>query len=499
MNAVTESIFTIVRDDRAEGPKTIVRASLSIGRLQGSDIWLNYPTVAEIHVIIAEVDGCFFFTNFSASSATTLNGRVIALAERVALAEGDEVQIGPYGLAIEETYEILRIRVTRQFVPQVGKSEARSKAEVSQEQLQLETRIACPPVPDDVVAQLMAARRQEKASGRSALHPRTPPYLGKSRYNWTPTQDLIRSWPFAIFIWAFALVGTLSAAAAMKYKGAFAPREVSSPHTRTNFTLPAAIAKQPNGDSCFTCHVLGVNARSEENMNANCAACHQTEAFAATITPAHREAGITCTTCHAEHRGKDFSPMKAALESCTKCHTDEHKLSDNRKSVRTAHWGTFGYPVVNGRWVWEGWDKEELEAKSEIAAQLKANRLTSDCKNPPDCLQPWRRTMFHLLHADRVGVIRGIDGIEDVDTGNQALSCSSCHKVASGANLDRTSPRDTCAQCHNAKVFDMESGPHAAEKPSCTSCHVQHIRDTRWTLALRIVEANRPAPSGVAK
>src|SRR5258707_13104671 len=131
MSALPESIFTIVRDDRAEGPKTIVRASLSIGRLRGSDIWLNYPTVAEIHVVITEVDGCFYFTNFSASSATTLNGRVIVLTERVALAEGDEIQIGPYDLAIEETHKALSIRVTRQFAPRVGKTETRPQAEFS--------------------------------------------------------------------------------------------------------------------------------------------------------------------------------------------------------------------------------------------------------------------------------------------------------------------------------------------------------------------------------
>jgi len=224
-------------------------------------------------------------------------------------------------------------------------------------------------------------------------------------------------------------------------------------------------------------------------MNTNCAACHQTESFAPTITLAHRNAGLTCTSCHTEHRGEDFKPMNAALESCAKCHNDDNKNLYNGKSVHTAHGGTYGYPVINGVWVWRGLDSEELAAKSEMAMVLKKNRVTESQT------QEWRNAQFHAIHLQRVRLVAGINGVEDLDTANQVMSCSSCHKTGyMGANVDRNYPRTTCARCHNAQTFEKSSGPAGRETPSCTSCHFQHIKDTRWASSLRIAQPTIAAP-----
>jgi len=226
---------------------------------------------------------------------------------------------------------------------------------------------------------------------------------------------------------------------------------------------------------------------NKEKMNANCAGCHQTESFAPTIIHAHREAGISCTTCHTEHRGEDFKPMNAALKSCAKCHNDDNKSLYNGKSVHTAHGGTYGYPVINGVWVWKGLDSEELEAKPEVVALLKKNRIT------PSQTQQWRNAQFHAVHLQRVRVVAGVNGIEDVDTVNQVLSCSSCHKSGyMGANVDRNYPRTTCGRCHNTQTFEKASAAAGRETPSCTSCHVQHIKDTQWASSLRIAQAQIP-------
>jgi hypothetical protein len=264
--------------------------------------------------------------------------------------------------------------------------------------------------------------------------------------------------------------------AAFKYKNAFAPAPISHPHTRQTFTLMPAIARQPNGSSCTSCHSIGVSMANREKMNANCAACHQTEAFTASITRAHLEAGITCTSCHAEHRGEDFSPMGAGLQYCAKCHNDENKKVYNGKRVHTPHSGTYGYPVVNGVWIWKGLDADELAVKPEITALLNQNRTT------PSQTQQWRSVQFHGIHLNRVPAVAGIDGIEDVNGMGKVLSCSSCHKSGfTGANVDRTFPRTTCAKCHNVQVFnEASSAPMGADAPSCTSCHVQHIRDIHW-------------------
>ncbi|MGH9930307.1 MAG: FHA domain-containing protein, partial [Pyrinomonadaceae bacterium] len=517
MSTVQQSTFIIAREDREEDPKTILSDGLRIGRLPDSDIWLNHPMVSRLHAGISEIEGYFYLINLSASSATTLNGRVIPFDEAEALTTGDILRIGPYFLNIEQTDGTLRIKVVLQFALNVGEREARHDVEVYQKQLTLESRIV---VPRDTTGDLAEAyqkhpaesrtigaadaanalkvfwgkRTREKAGRPSPLHPRKPPNLGKVRFNWTPTRDLIRPWPFAIFIWSVIIIGALSAVAAFTHKIAFAPERISDPHTRKTFALMPAIAKQPSGSSCTTCHALGVSVKNKEKMNANCAACHHTEAFVATIIRAHREAGIVCTNCHAEHRGEGFRPINAALESCTKCHDDENKKLYNRKSVHTPHGGTYGYPVISGVWVWKGLDAEELAEKPEVEAFLKKNRVTSSQT------QEWRNAQFHGIHLDRVRVVPSVDGVLDDDGLNKVLSCSSCHKTGyMGVNVDRTYPRTTCARCHNAQVFkEPSSSQMKAEIPSCTSCHVQHVRDTHWASSLRIAQAELPA-SEIAK
>lgn len=491
MSVVHETTFIIAREDRAVDPKTIVSEGLRIGRLPDSDVWLNHPTVSRLHAGINKVEGYFYFINLSASSATTLNGRAIPFNEAEALADGDVVRIGPFFLNIDQTDEVFRLTVTLQFALNVAERELPHKTRIpTTEPLVMPRRIVAP---SSEAAHLLKVfwdkRTREKAGRPSPLHPRTPPRLGKIRFNWIPTRDLVRPWPFAIFLWAPILVGTLSVVAAVKYKIAFAPEPISAPHMRTAFALVPAIAKQPAASSCTSCHALGVSVANKEKMNGNCAACHQTESFASTITPAHRDAGITCTTCHAEHRGEGFRPMNVALESCSKCHNDDDKNLYNGKDVHTPHKGTFGYgyPVVNGVWVWKGLDSEEMEAKPELTALLEKNRA-----NPSE-IQQWRNTQFHAIHVHRVRVVAGISGIEDTDTANQAMSCSSCHKTGyMGRNVDRDYPRTTCARCHNAQIFDKNKGPTGTETPSCTSCHVQHIKDTHWASSLRVVEAKVP-------
>ena len=338
-------------------------------------------------------------------------------------------------------------------------------------------------------------RTREKAGRPSPLHPRTPPRPGKARFNWTPTRDLIRPWPFAIFIWAVIAVGTLSVLAALGHKNAFAPDPISDPHTRKTFASMPPIAKQPNGNSCTFCHAIGMSMANREKMNANCESCHKTESFVATIIPAHREAGITCTTCHTEHRGEAFRPMSAALESCAKCHNNQNKNGYNGKSVHTPHGGTYGYPVVDGVWIWKGLDAEELAQKPAVVAFLKRNRVSS---SQP---QEWRNAQFHGIHLDRIRVVEGVDGVLDDDGVHKVLSCSSCHKTGyMGANIDRAYPRTTCGRCHNAQIFNEASlSSKRVETPSCTSCHVQHVGDTHWVSALRVTQQSVSLPSEITK
>jgi hypothetical protein len=216
-------------------------------------------------------------------------------------------------------------------------------------------------------------------------------------------------------------------------------------------------------------------------MNAKCEACHHTESFVATVIPEHRAAGISCVTCHKEHRGAGFSPLNSALESCARCHNDQNKAVYNGKSVHTPHGGTFGYPVKNGAWIWQGLDPEELAQKPELQGFLKKNRANQS--NPDE----WRNAQFHGIHLNGIRVVAGVDGTAD-ENGNKILSCSSCHKTGyMGVNVDRSFPKTTCGKCHNAQVFNESSSAQAKiDVVSCTSCHVQHVRDTHWAAAMRV-------------
>jgi pSer/pThr/pTyr-binding forkhead associated (FHA) protein len=506
MSDVQQSTFKIIREDRAVDAKTIRSDGLRIGRLPDSDIWLNHPKVSRLHAGINQIEGYFYLINLSASSGTTLNGRVIPFNEAAALTAGDEFQIGPFFLSVAEADETLTIRVVLEFALNVGERESfhkseKYKAQVESRQsgaLKIPTGPLDTPVGEEPstagtgLSEILNAlklfwgkRTREKAGRKSPLHPQTPPRPGKFQFNWTPTRDLVRPWPFAIFIWAALVVAALSTLAAFAHKTAFAPYEpISKPHMRTTVALTPPIAKRPNGDSCMSCHPIGVSAENRQKMNAKCADCHQTEAFVASIIPAHRVAGLTCTSCHIEHRGENFRPLNAALESCAKCHNDRNKNLYNGKSVHTPHGGTFGYPVVNATWIWKGLDAEELTQKTEVLAFLKKNRVDSNQT------QEWVSAQFHGIHLAHVRVVQSVDGITDED-GATVLSCSSCHKTGyMGKNVDRTFPRTTCGHCHNAAVFnEPTSSLTKAETPSCTSCHVQHVKDTHWTSAFRETSA----------
>jgi hypothetical protein len=509
MPTVRDSTFIIIREDRVLEPKTVVSDGLRIGRLPDSDIWINHPKVSRLHAGVNEVEGYFYLTNLSASSGTTLNGRAIPFNEAEALAIGDELQIGPFFLYIdniEPDADTLTIRVGVQFGLSVGEREPVHKVEAHERQLTVERVTGALEIPTGSLRDTFRSQRsesgtshvseitnaikifwekrtREKAGRPSPLHPRKPPRPGKARFNWIPTRDLIRPWPFAIFIWAGIAIAAFSAIAAFARKATFAPGPISNPHTTNTFALTPPIAVQPNGNSCTSCHAIGVSVANKEKMNANCEACHKTEAFVPTIISKHRDAGITCTTCHTEHNGEHFRPMQQALESCARCHNDENKKLYKGKSVHTPHGGTYGYPVVNGIWEWKGYDAEELAHKPELMTFLKQNRVTADQK------REWRNAQFHGIHLHRVRVVPGINGIDEGDGVNRVLSCSSCHKSGyTGDNVDRSHPRTTCQACHNARVFN-ETPTAQGRTVSCASCHVEHAKDSHWASTLLSIEA----------
>jgi hypothetical protein len=292
----------------------------------------------------------------------------------------------------------------------------------------------------------------------SPLFPLTGRPSGKAQSVWAPTTDLRRRWPVSMMLWGAIPVALLAVAGALFYASAFSPAPISDAHLRSSMALSPEIATHANAGSCTSCHTL------RSSMEANCVSCHSTDAFVATVIQPHLNAGIGCLSCHGEHRGVDFSAIAGALQSCAECHRDQNQTLYNGKKVGTPHGGTLGYPVVDGKWKWAGLDPEELLQRK---SPLKLERLPSDNE------EQWRSKQFHAVHMYRVKVVGGLSGNKEGE-----LSCSSCHNSFSPPDL--TTPRTTCVKCHAGQIDPRaQRQVIAADKPNCTSCHVQHRLDKR--------------------
>lgn len=465
-----ENKYVIIREDLVQDPVTIITDGLLLGRLQECELLLNHPSVSRAQAGIKLVKGDYFLFGLRPSNPAKLNGK--AVEENEALAPGDVIEVGPFLLEVDLTEDALVIKVTLQIgtvidisnlsSPQLGTAKLEPVQAPGEKKAHVKTRAA--PIQGDKALDIFWDKRIREAGKMvrpSPLFPKKNRRAGKAAFNWTATTDLKSHWPISFFIWGAIVVGMLSVAAAYWYASAYSPGPVSRVHVKSELGVFPPIAAKPNADSCTNCHSFS------GSMEANCSGCHNAEAFVATVIEPHTAARVGCVACHAEHRGTEFKPAEAALATCTECHNDANRNLYNGRKVGTPHAGMFGYPVVNEKWTWKGLNADEWSAK-----QIEVARL------PTDTEENWRSKQFHLLHIERVRA-NGLPGTPDGE-----LSCSSCHKTFNP--IDRTTPRTTCGNCHNGR---LELGTNriliAKDKPNCTSCHVQHVKDkSHWNPSL---------------
>jgi hypothetical protein len=442
--------YIINREDLQVDPVTIVTDGLMIGRLAPCEVVLNHPSVSRVQAGIKQIENDYYLFALRSKNPVLLNGKPVE--ENEALASGDIIEVGPFRLEIDVTDDALLISVQLQIGAKPSEIDL-SDPGVSTEDLVVPgpkgKKPRAAPIAGTKALDIFWDKRIREAGKMvrpSPLFPKGGRRSGKAQFNWMPTTDLMSRWPAAFFTWSLLIVGLLSVAAAYWYTSAFAPAPISKAHAATQLSVVPAIATTPNSGSCTNCHSL------TDNVERRCASCHTTEAFASTMIKPHEAAGIGCVDCHAEHRGAEFSAKAGALASCTSCHNDGNKHLYNGRKVGTPHGGTFGYPVVNGSW--------SAKSISDDDWQLRA---LGTKRQPADTDEKWRSNQFHALHDQRVKLAPGLKGNTE-----GRLSCSSCH--ASFDPLDRATPRTTCAACHVSN-----------DRPNCTSCHVQHIKDpTRW-------------------
>ena len=454
--------YVIIRDDLLTDPVTMFTEGLLIGRLRDCEVLLNHPSVSRVQAGIKQIDDDYYLFPLRSGNPILLNGR--AVTENEALAPGDVLRVGPFKLEVDDTEEALVLRVSlligtvisdvdvsspglstdNLVVPQSGKKAAKPRGS---------------PVAGTKALDIFWDKRIREAGKMvrpSPLFPRGKRRSGKAQFNWLPTTDLTSGWPISFFVWSVLIVGVLAVVATYSYTKAYTPGPISKPHATNAMSLTPPIAVRANQGACTGCHTW------QGHVEAQCAACHNTEAFVATVITPHEAAGIGCVDCHSEHHGDEYSAREAALVSCAGCHNDGNQKSYSGKRVSTPHGGTFGYPVVNGAWSPKSVNEEEWNLRNMVVTRLPSD---SDAK--------WRTKQFHAFHNERVKLLAGMPGSSE---GN--LSCSSCHK--SFDPIDRETPRTTCGSCHNGRTAaETKRVMIAAGKPNCTSCHMQHIRDKR--------------------
>ena len=89
-----------------------------------------------------------------------------------------------------------------------------------------------------------------------------------------------------------------------------------------------------------------------------------------------------------------------------------------------------------------------------------------------------RSSEFHALHLYRVKALAGMPANKEGE-----LSCSSCHRAFNP--IDRETPRQTCAACHDGDPGGKFEKILAPDRPNCISCHVQHpLARREWGRAL---------------
>lgn len=440
--------FRITYAGSAMPPVAFEKDAVVFGRLKSCDVVLDHLAVSRVHAGINLLESTYYLINLSSSNIVTLNGRQLAPQSTDVLSDGDVIQIGPFAINVSRQDNDLELEVQ-------PKLEAEAVANIERRK---QTRPPVNPAMADVLKVFWEKRTRDKEDWGTRLRPTAKPVPGKAAINWKPTGDLRRPWRIGIFIWTILIFGVLAFFAFKRYPQAYAEKPLANPHVAN--IENSSIANAPNANSCTTCH-----APNEPIENA-CIKCHTASQFHPSNTKAHEQAGVTCVSCHRQHEGEEFQMTASAIQSCSACHNDSNKSTYNGKTVRTAHDGSFGYPIENGTWKWKGVYREVADAIPEINASA-----TGDTNE-----QARLSRHFHSVHVARLTAPQELKG-----DSRGLVSCSTCHK--SFDPIDRETPRQTCAVCHSTQEQSSVRDQRFAvgNGINCISCHVQHPYSAdRW-------------------
>ena len=441
--------FSISYADLLTETKAVEQDGIYIGRLETCEVFLDHTTVSRIHAGINFKDENYSIVNLSTSNVLTLNGRRLTSKKADVLADGDTIQIGPFTILVARVGDELLLVVERQFselTPQEVPKSAQRPTVTSEA--------------GGVLEVFWEKRSRDKDDWGTLLRPTDKPKPGKAMFNWKPTRDLRPTWRVGLFIWAFLVIGALGVYAFLHHPDVYAPKPLSNPHTSK--IVNSTIAVTANGNSCTTCHTMN------EPIENSCIKCHAASEFHSSNTKAHEQVGITCTMCHFEHQGVDYDIKATAIKGCADCHNDQNQKTYNGKSVRTAHEGSYGYPVIDGFWKWNGVYREVADTIPEIGRSATGDKDE----------QAKLSRQFHTIHLYRLHAYEPLKGDK-----RGLVTCSTCHETFGANNIDRAKPRQTCAVCHTTPAGSADrDNRFGINSSNCISCHVQHPYSTgRWS------------------
>src|SRR5215471_493099 len=473
--------FVVSRKDQVSQVDDVYieNEGLTIGRLIGNDLVLNHRAVSRTHAGIKRVHDEYWLFNLSESNGTMLNGQLVA---RVALADGDVVQIGPYLLRINygdgatsqasaagaPEIPVLRITVEIELevqplvgratqplqpggagagestvlvsIPRLFDKEGKPIGAARRPGMTGLLTGLLPALDDQALNAFWEKRKREagKVAEKTRLHPKVGKKSGKSQFNWRPTLDLKNLHRSGYFVWGVLVIAGLAAAALLIPQRAYSPGELSSSHA-SDKPPSRGFALEANGASCSSCHYRTTS------INENCTACHTTGSFRPVIYDKHQTERMGCVDCHSEHRGPNVRAALVAYGICSSCHNNTYTIKYGERAgsiLGIPHGGTVGYPVVDHKWTWKGLS----------GAQWKARGL-------PEALAGYSiKEQFHLVH--QVGQMQS------------RMRCTDCHTAGVPAqNATDESPRAECAKCHG---LSLQGGPTVALQANCSTCHQQH-------------------------
>jgi thioredoxin reductase (NADPH) len=421
--------FLIQRRDKGVNDVTIESEGLTIGRLPGNELVLNHRAVDETHAGIKDIDGRYWVFNLSSNNGIVVNR---TLMERREIQDGDLLQAGPYLLRFALAPDGLIIAVEVGAGWHVEDTAA--------------TVTPPPGEPTDISeAQSLSVfwekrkRESGKITDETVLHPRGKTRLGKALACWAPTLDLRQPWRPAWFVWGGIVTLVFGLSALGAWHSAYSPGDIAKPHELAAVSTHE-IAKRAAAGACSACH------SPLSSMNSQCLSCHQVDSFAEAISAAHLKAGMTCASCHHEHRGSD--PRAGLMNDavCLDCHTNQAPVKEGHRAgqvLGAPHPLTHGYPVMNGVWKWAGlstavWRNEGLPE--------------SEARRPPS-------EQFHAIHRS----------VHFASAGTGRMDCAQCHGPGNPGNVYQPlALLKACSTCH------VSTGAAATSSVGCVSCHPPH-------------------------